>query len=220
MSPGSREFQDEVARVALAVARDHGFALAGGNALAVHGIISRPTEDVDLFAPGDRAVQAAAGLVAAALAEAGFTAADVTSGSDLAEAFDGFERDMTEFEVARGGQAVRLQLVRFHRSRPAVMMDIGPVLHLDDLLGTKVSAMATRAEPRDYMDVAAALRTYDRRHLLKLASRADPDLVDEEFTEAMRRLDQLPDYVFREQPYQLTPAEIRDLRAAFSDWPR
>jgi hypothetical protein len=62
MSPGSREFQAEVARVALAVARDHGFALAGGNALAVHGIISRPTEDVDLFAPGDRAVQAAAGL--------------------------------------------------------------------------------------------------------------------------------------------------------------
>jgi len=85
MSPGSREFQAEVARVALAAARDHGFALAGGNALAVHGIISRPTEDVDLFAPGDGAVQAAAGLVAAALAEAGFTAADVTSGSDLAE---------------------------------------------------------------------------------------------------------------------------------------
>jgi len=219
MSPGSREFQAEVARVALAVARDHGFALAGGNALAVHGIISRPTEDIDLFAPGDGAVQAAAGLVAAALAEAGFSVADVTSGSDLAETFDGFDREMTDFEVSRGAQAVQLQLVRFHRNHPAVMMDIGPVLHLDDLLGTKVSAMATRAEPRDYMDVAAALRTYDRRYLLELARRADPDLVDEEFAEAMQRLDRLPDNVLRE-PYQLTPAQIRDLRAAFSDWPR
>jgi hypothetical protein len=218
MAMGS-EFQAEVARVALAAARDHGFALAGGNGLAMHGVISRPTEDVDLFAPGDGAVQAAAGLVAAALGEAGFRVADVTSGSDLAEAFYGFDQDMTDFEVSRGGQAVQLQLVRFHRSRPAVMMDIGPVLHLDDLLGTKVSALATRAEPRDYMDVAAALRTCDRRHLLELARRADPDLADEEFAEAMQRLDRLPDNVLREA-YQLTPAQVRDLRAAFSDWPR
>jgi len=219
MASASREFQAEVARVALAAAAGHGFALAGGNALAMHGVITRPTEDVDLFAPGDGAVQAAAGLVAAALTAAGFTVADVTTGSDLAEAFYGFERDMTEFEVARGGQAVLLQLVRFHRSRPAVMLDIGPVLHLDDLLGTKVSALAARAEPRDYLDVAAALRTCDRTRLLELGRQADPDLADEELAEAMQRLDRLPDNVLAEA-YRLTPGQIRDLRAAFSDWPR
>jgi Nucleotidyl transferase AbiEii toxin, Type IV TA system len=213
------EFQAEVARLALAAARDHGFALAGGNALAAHGIISRPTEDVDLFSASDGAVQAAAGLVAAALAAAGFGVAEVTSTSDLAEVIYGFEQDMTEFEVSRGGQLVRLQLVRFDRTRSPVMMDVGPVLHLDDLLGTKVSALATRSEPRDYLDVAAALRTYDRRQLLELARRADPDLVDEEFAEAMQRLDQLDDVVFR-RLYRLTPAQIRDIRAAFSDWPR
>jgi len=213
------EFQAEVARLALAAARDHGFALAGGNALAAHGIISRPTEDVDLFSASDGAVQAAAGLVAAALAAAGFGIAEVTSTSDLAETFYGFEQDMTEFEVSRGAQLVRLQLVRFDRTRSPVMMDVGPVLHLDDLLGTKVSALATRSEPRDYLDVAAALRTYDRRQLLELARRADPDLVDEEFAEAMQRLDQLDDVVFR-RLYRLTPAQIRDIRAAFSDWPR
>jgi hypothetical protein len=213
------QFQAEVARVALAAAREHGFALAGGNGLAAYGIISRSTEDIDLFAAGDGAVQAAAGLVATALAAAGFSVAEVTSISDLAEVIYGFERDMADYEVSRDGQLVRLQLVRFHRSRAPVMMDVGPVLHLDDLLGAKVSAMATRAEPRDYLDVAAALRTYGRQHLLELARRADPDLAAEEFAEAMQRLDHLDDAVFG-RLYRLTAAEIRDIRAAFLDWPR
>jgi len=44
-------FQAEVARVALVAAADHGFALAGGNALVAHGLVDRPTQDVDLFSP-------------------------------------------------------------------------------------------------------------------------------------------------------------------------
>src|ERR1039457_2120942 len=102
------QFQAEVARVALAAAREHGFALAGGNGLAAYGIISRRTEDIDLFAAGDGAVQAAAGLVAAALAAAGFSVAEVTSISDLAEVIYGFERGMIDYEVLRGGQLRRL----------------------------------------------------------------------------------------------------------------
>jgi Nucleotidyl transferase AbiEii toxin, Type IV TA system len=80
-----QQVQSEVAAVALRAAARHGFALAGGNALAVHGIISRPTEDIDLFSASDGAVQAAAGLVAAALTEAGFSVAEVTDTSDLSE---------------------------------------------------------------------------------------------------------------------------------------
>jgi hypothetical protein len=39
----------QVAAVARAAAAKHGFALGGGNALLAHGVISRPTQDVDLF---------------------------------------------------------------------------------------------------------------------------------------------------------------------------
>lgn len=39
-----------VMRVALTVSREYGFALAGGQALIAHGLIDRPTEDIDLFA--------------------------------------------------------------------------------------------------------------------------------------------------------------------------
>jgi hypothetical protein len=67
--------------------------------------------------------------------------------------------------------------------------------------------------------VAAALPTHGRGHLLELGRRAAPDLADEELAEAMQHLDQMDDAVFR-RLYQLDAAQIRDIRAAFSDWPR
>lgn len=51
-------FPTDVARRALDATRAHGFALAGGQALIAHGIVSRPTEDVDLFTNADGAIQA------------------------------------------------------------------------------------------------------------------------------------------------------------------
>jgi microcompartment protein CcmL/EutN len=62
----------QVAAVALAAGAGHGFALGGGNALLAHGVISRPTQDVDLFTDQEHGVQAAADAVAAALRRAGF----------------------------------------------------------------------------------------------------------------------------------------------------
>ena len=68
------EFHRQVAAIALGVAAPHGFALGGGNALIAHGIIDRPTEDVDLFTDEDDGVEAAAGAVEEALQVAGFEA--------------------------------------------------------------------------------------------------------------------------------------------------
>ena len=58
--PPPDEFQATVARVALQAAAARGFALAGGNALVAHGIIDRPTDDVDLFSDQETAVTDAA----------------------------------------------------------------------------------------------------------------------------------------------------------------
>ena len=213
------EFQTTVARVALQAASDHGFALAGGNALAAHGIISRPTHDVDLFAAEPGAVGEAAGPVASALAAAGLTVtpAPPEHDVDLAEMFYGFDQEMVEYDVSAGDQTVRLQLVRFDRSRPAVMMDIGPVLHPDDLVGSKVAAMATRAALRDYADVAAAQAAYSREDLVALAHRADPDLGDDELAEAMQRLDMLDDAAFAPE---FSAEQVRGIRGALAGWPR
>jgi hypothetical protein len=79
-----------------------------------------------------------------------------------------------------------VQLVRFDRRRRPVEMDIGPVLDLEDVIGTKVAAMPVRAEPRDFVDVAAALDRYTREQLIDLGRRADQTVTDEEFVDAMR----------------------------------
>lgn len=213
-------FQAEIARLALEAAEGHGFALAGSNALAAHGISARPTEDVDLFTDADNEVQSVAPRVAAKLEEAGFAVQAMTGDSeDLSGSIEGFHQDMIEFEVSRDGQVAGLQLVRFDRSRTPVMMEIGPVLHIDDVLGSKVAALVTRAEPRDYIDVAQALRAHSRQHLVELAYRANPELLEVEFADAMQRLDRLDDAVFLEQ-YRLPPEQVQRIRAAFTDWPR
>ncbi|WP_144119992.1 nucleotidyl transferase AbiEii/AbiGii toxin family protein [Catellatospora sichuanensis] len=211
------ELQVEVARIALGVAQAHGFALGGGHALNLYGIVHRATEDVDLFTDVDGGVRAAGALVARALRASGL---DVTTcGDDLGEVFGGLDDELVEFQITRGDAVMRLTLARFDRNRGTVVMDIGPVLHVEDVLGGKVAALATRAEPRDYIDVAGALRDYTREQLVELGLRADPTLSDEDFTAAMDRLDRLADDVWR-QLYGLTPQACATVRAAFTDWPR
>lgn len=50
----------ELAIIVLGAAAERGFALGGGNALIQHGVISRPTQDVDLFTDSEGGVSAAA----------------------------------------------------------------------------------------------------------------------------------------------------------------
>jgi hypothetical protein len=99
-----------------------------------------------------------------------------------------------------------------------VLMDIGPVLDLDDVVGGKVCALASRVEPRDYVDTAAALDRYTREQIIGFARRLDPGLTDRDFAEAAARLDQWGDGVFAS--FGLGPGEIAELRKRFADWPR
>jgi len=99
-----------------------------------------------------------------------------------------------------------------------VTMDVGPVLSLEDVVGGKVCALAGRAEPRDYIDTAAALKRYSIRDAIGLARRLDPGLEDRDFADAARRLDQWGDGIFA--PFGLSPADVAALREAFRDWPR
>lgn len=64
-------FQAEVARIALEAAAEHGFALAGGNALVAHGLVACDTHDVDLFSDEAGGPGAVTATVRTALEAAG-----------------------------------------------------------------------------------------------------------------------------------------------------
>jgi hypothetical protein len=213
------ELQREVATIALRTAARHGFALAGGNALIAHGIIDRPTDDVDLFSDQETAVAAAADAVEGALRAAGFEAERRDQAGGLEDVFYGLGEGLAEWVItAPGGEQTMLQMAYFDRTRGPVTMDVGPVLDLEDLAGSKVCALASRVEPRDYVDTAAALQRYTADQLISFARRLDPGLEDRDFADAGTQLDRMPDGLFTR--YGLTPQDVARLRQQFAAWPR
>lgn len=210
--------QVRAARAALDVARRHGFALGGGLALVLHGVVDRPTEDVDVFTDLDGGVEAAAGLVEAALGQAGFTVVRVADPSELSAVIEGLDRYIVEWELRHGPDALRLSLSCQARLHAPVVMDVGPVIDVADLLAWKVAALVGRARERDYIDVAAVLDRYRPEQLLTMARRVDPGLEDEDVPRVGRRLDRLPDEAFA--PYRLDAPAVALLRTRFATWPR
>lgn len=212
-------FHRQVAAIALRAAAPHGFALGGGNALIAYGIIDRFTQDVDVFSDEQGGVEAAAGAVEAALRDAGFGTERRDKADGLEGIFYGLGEGLAEWIVtAPGGEQMMLQMAHFDRARRPVTMDVGPVLDLEDVIGGKVCALASRVEPRDYVDTAAALGRYTRDQMIGFARRLDPGLTDRDFADAIRRLDQWGDGVFA--PYGLGPADVAVLRERFAAWPR
>jgi len=213
------ELHREVAIIALRAAAPHGFALGGGNALIAHGIIERPTEDVDVFSDMPGGVEAAADAVESALRDAGFETAREDKTAGLADIFEGMGEGLAEWIVtAPSGEQMLLQMAYFDRACRPVVMDVGPVLHLEDVVGGKVCALASRAEPRDYLDTAAAMEHYSIDQMIGFAKRLDPGLTDRDFADAGRQLDRWRDGIFA--PFGLSPGEVAAVRQRFEAWPR
>jgi hypothetical protein len=212
------KLQRKIATIALQAGRRHGLALGGAGALIEHGIIYRPTQDLDLVTNRETGVADAAGPVQAALHDAGLRA--VRRGDSLADLFPGMTDTLIDLDVtAPDGQHTAVELVYFDRTLNTVTTDIGPVLHIEDALGSKVCALAGRAAERDYIDTAAALaRGYDPGQLIGFARRLDPGLTGRDFADAGRRLDQLGDQRWTDLGF--SPGQVTQMREQFTIWPR
>jgi hypothetical protein len=217
---GMDDLHRRVAQVALDAAAEHGFALAGGNALLAHQLGNRPTQDVDLFTNRADGVEAAADRVEAALQAAGLRADRVDKTAGLTDSFDSeMEAGLAEWTViAADGRRMRLQMAYFDRGREPVVMELGPVLDIEDVLGGKTNALASRIEPRDYVDTASALERYRPAQLIGFGKRIDPGLRDEDYADAGRRLDELSDRRFT--AFGLGFRDIGRVRERFAAWPR
>jgi hypothetical protein len=174
-------FHGQVATIALRAAAPHGFALGGGNALIAHGIINRATQDVDVFSDVQGGVEAAADAVEAALRDAGFGTERRDKTAGLADIFDGMGEGLAEWIViAPGGEQMMLQMAYFDRIRRPVIMDVGPVLDLEDVVGGKVCALGllTELTSRDCRILrhsppsVARFRAHDLRGRRERSSRA------------------------------------------------
>lgn len=159
----AEELQNRVTRLLLDVLDGTGFALAGAGAIRAHGLTERPTEDVDLFSEpriGEEKFQAAVAAGEQALQDAGYEVARV--------------REFPTFARLRIHAADELGLdVDFAvnwRADPPVQMSLGPVLSERDAVAGKLSAVYSRGEVRDFLDLDAirASGRYTDEELLAL----------------------------------------------------
>jgi hypothetical protein len=213
-------FRADVARIALTAAYPFGFVLGGGLALIEHGVLTRPTEDVDLFAAGEGSVLAATNAVRAVLEGAGYRVTVIDHDSDLDDLIAGMRYHLSELEVhdEAGADPLRVSLGFLDRTHPPVILGIGPVMALDDLITWKVAALVSRAEVRDFVDVAVFLADHSAGELLAAARRVDPAMEPGDVAAAGRRLDVTPDRAFL--PYGLGPEQVALVRDRFVTWPR
>jgi hypothetical protein len=201
-----------LAEIGLRVAARYGFALAGGYAVQAHGILERPSEDVDLFTAWERRDEFAAAVdaVVGAYRHGGYAV-------EVVQQFETFAR-LSVVDPAQPDRPYKVELAANWRALPPVMMDIGPVLHPDDVVAGKMSALYTRAEPRDFLDIDAALTTgrYTREQMCELAEQADAGFDRQVLADLFGMLGRYPDRRFA--AYGAEPASITAMRRRFAQW--
>jgi hypothetical protein len=204
-------FHERLARIGLAAAERYGFALAGGYAVQAAGLLERPSEDVDLFTAWERRGEfgVAVHSVVGAYREHGL---DVT----IERQYDTFAR----LDVSGDGRTSKVELGVDWRANEPIQMTIGPVLHPDDAVANKMSALYGRALARDFIDIDAALQSgrYDRETVLNLAERADSGFDRRMFADAIGQAQLLDDDDFAE--YGIGGKAAQSLRARFASWRR
>jgi hypothetical protein len=203
-----------IAEIALRAAGPFGFALAGGYAVQAYGIGVRPSGDVDLFTDWQRRADfpAAVDAVVAAFAERRCAARVVARG-------EGFARLLVTAPGATGEDAEdKVELSADWRAHPPVLLDVGPVLHVDDAVANKMCALYGRALPRDFLDIDAVVCSgrFTRERLLDLAANADGGFDPTMFAYALGALTQITDAAFA--AYGATDEQVSDLRQRFAQW--
>ncbi|MEU9105214.1 hypothetical protein AB0D54_12720 [Streptomyces xanthophaeus] len=108
-----------------------GYRLAGGYAVQTHRLVSRVSDDVDLFTPIGRA-EGELPQAVARLAEAYRTAGYLVQVTQQAQVY----ARLHVTEPASGAQS-KVELVGDLLHHPPVESDLGPALHLDDLAAAK-----------------------------------------------------------------------------------
>lgn len=204
-------FHERLARVALVRAAAYGFCLAGGYAVQAHGLLERPSEDVDLFTTMDAEGQ---------FPEAVASVVEAYTNDGLAVSTlvvtPGFARLSVTDPVS--GVTSKVELGIDWRAHPPTALAIGPVLHADDAVANKVCALYSRAQARDYIDVDAALNSdcYGGDDLLRLASDHDPGFDAATFADALRAVRRLPVAEFT--AYGLSDTDVAVLVERFMRW--
>lgn len=191
----------------LPVCSAYGLAVAGGYAVKAHGLIERPSEDID-FATG---TAAPIGEVVAALAAA-YRTADFT-----VQVLDADGRKGHLLVTFPLSGTYRVNVLKEPLNHPVVWLDFGPVIALADAVALKMGALHDRALPQDVIDAHAASSDFSRAELIAACRAAlDEDFSLETLRDQLAFASTYPDEAFSR--YGASPELIAEVRAWALDW--
>lgn len=209
-SQTTTDIQREVTRVALDALDGTGFALAGSSAIREHGVTDRPTEDVDLFTSNVN-IENFGRSVDQVLEQLRSTGYVVDEGRRT----DQFARLHVQ---TMDGVQVDIDMGMDWRQADPVTLSVGPVLSLEDAIGNKVSALYSRGEARDFLDVDAIRSSghFTDQQLVDAARERDPGFEVPIFAAQLERARTItPDRV---SEYGVDADELAAIQQRFAQW--
>ena len=177
-------FQVEVARLFFTLDGSERFVLAGGAALAAHGLISRQTRDLDLFTSGeDASVEAIGESLSAALAAADCEVSVTRSSPTFTRLHVRTNDEELEIDLCVDAPAIDEPSVTF----------IGPTYAPNELAVRKLLALFARALPRDFADIWTLTKDGGFSELVAQAPLHDPGFDKLVLAEMIGALDNFSD---------------------------
>ncbi|MGP4051989.1 nucleotidyl transferase AbiEii/AbiGii toxin family protein [Streptomyces sp. 2A115] len=192
----------------LAVGTPYPLALTGGYAVQAHGLVDRRSQDLDVATENPEAMEEIAATVCAGLEERGWHVRALETDPLSARLMVADPGSGEECEVDVHKEALW---------RPPVRAEYGLVLSLEDVVGTKVRALADRGLARDLIDVRAAADRWSHPELEELGRRHARDTFD--LADLQSRLvgaDWIDDTEFA--AYGLDDQAIAELRRWAQEW--
>ncbi len=144
-------------------------ALAGGYAVMAHGLVDRTSHDLDVATESAERMEDIAERMDAGLRERGWTVRVVEADPLSARLF---------VADPDSGEECEIDVFKEVLWRPPVRTEYGLVLSLEDVVGTKVRALADRGLARDLIDVRAAADRWHYPELEELGRRHAQDTFD------------------------------------------
>lgn len=184
------------------------FVITGGYAVQAHGLVDRLSRDIDVATNSSVPMASLADQLIAGLTERGWQVRVI--GVDPVSA-----RFMATDPGT--GEDCEVDILKEGFNRPPEATPYGPVLALDDVIGTKVRALADRGYPRDLVDIHAASRIRSQAELESLGRKcAWEEFSLEGLAIRLSSVQWRDDEEF--SAYGLSGDEIADLRSWAQAW--
>lgn len=184
------------------------FVIAGGYAVQAHGLVDRLSRDIDVATNSSVPMASLADHLVTGLSERGWQVRVI-----------GVDPVSARFMVTDPGtgEDCEVDILKEGFNRPPAATPYGPVLALDDVIGTKVRALADRGYPRDLVDIHAASKIRSQGELESLGRKCAWDEFSlEGLATRLSSVQWRADEEF--SAYGLSDDEIADLRGWAQSW--